>query len=117
LAQNLAHDCVDRAISFREGFQYSSLVPMSDIESRYYLRINVQNKTGVLGKIATLLSNYDVSISDLMQLDRNSPGKEEISIIILTHTALESDIRKAVTMVERYPEVNGKVKLIRVEDL
>ena len=114
-ALNLANGCPERLQSFREGALYSELIPMSDIESRYYLRITVEDKPGVLGKIATLLSNYNVSISSLMQRNRNS--EEEVSIIILTHMALESEVQKAVRMINQFPEVKSPINLIRIEDL
>ena len=114
-ALNLANNCPERTPAFREGALLSGLVPMQDIKSRYYLRIQVEDKPGVLGKIATLLSNYNVSISNLMQ--RHCGNENEVSIIILTHMAQESEVQKAIRMIEQYPEVNASVNLIRIEDL
>lgn len=111
---NLAKHSSRRLPSFSEGKQYTALVPMSDIVTRYYMRIEVVDKPGVLGKIATLLSNYNISIFSLMQkVSENSDGA---SIIILSHKAVESKVQEAIQQIEAFPEVTASVQLIRIED-
>lgn len=113
-ALNLANNCPGRLSAFHEGELCSGLIPMQDIKSRYYLRIQVEDKPGVLGKIATLLSNYNVSISNLMQ---RHCAEGKVSIIIITHMALEAEMQKAIRMIGQYPEVDNTINLIRIEDL
>lgn len=116
-ALNIKCGCVRRIASFREGKQFGKLVPMNNVRTRYYLRIEVQDKPGVLGKIATLLSSYDISISSLMQRGKENSDDDPVSIIILSHLALESKMLEAVRKIEEYPEVRGFIKLIRIEDI
>lgn len=117
VALNLAGDSSRRIASFREGAQYSNLVPMSDVMTRYYIRIEVEDKPGVLGKIATLLSSYGISISSLMQRGNGENSEGMVSIIILSHLAKESHVREATAEIEKFPEVKDNVKLIRIEDI
>ena len=114
-ALNIANHCPERLSSFREGIQFSEVVPMREIMSRYYLRIQVEDKPGVLGRIATLLSNYNVSIDSVMQ--RNRKKEKDVSIIILTHLANEAEMQKAVKMIGQFAEVKNAINLIRIEEI
>ena len=80
VALDLANGCLRRIPGIKAGAKKAETVSMDEIESRYYLRIQVQDKPGVLGSIATLLSASNISIDSLMQ----RPAGEEagdVSII------------------------------------
>ncbi len=117
VAVNMSTGCPRRLESFREQPLTAGAVPMEDITSRYYLRIQVQDKPGVLGSIATLLSSHNISISTLMQDKTAEALKGDVSIIILTHKALEKDVRLAISGIEALPGVEDKITLLRVEDI
>ena len=116
VAVNLANGTPRRLSSFRPAALSTGTIRMDDISSRYYLRIQVNDKPGVLGKVATLLSENAISIDSLMQ---RPSGKEagEVSIIILTHTAVEKDVRVAISRIEQLADVNGSITLLRIEDI
>ena len=44
---------------------------IDDLESRYYLRLNVSDQSGVLGQIARILGEEDISLAAVLQKDTN----------------------------------------------
>lgn len=89
-------------------------MPIDEITTNYYLRIQVLDKPGVLAKIAGILGERDISIVSVIQKGVIMDGY--VSIVMLTHEARESDIRNAVKTIEALDEVGGKPVVIRVED-
>ncbi len=89
--------------------------------SRYYLRFNVPDKTGVLASISRVFADYNISIASVLQKEKvcRIAGKESehiIPLVILTHKAYEIDVKKALYDIERLPVVEGEPILIRVEE-
>ena len=76
----------------------------------------MEDKPGVLGRIATLLSAHGISVDSLLQRPLTE-GAENVNIIILTHKAVEKNTRAAVQEIESLAEVSGNVTLLRIEDI
>ncbi|MBO4631825.1 MAG: homoserine dehydrogenase [Lentisphaeria bacterium] len=112
---NLAHQAPRRIASFREGPQFSNIVKMEDVKSRYYLRIQVLDMPGVLAKATRILGENDISISSLVQQEGQS--QNNVSLLIITHQTLEKHIKAAIGQINALPEVRDTVKLIRIEDI
>lgn len=112
---NLKFGSHRRVPAFRIGPQFKKLMRMEEIESRYYMRLQVQDKPGVIAKLADILGKKDISISSFIQRERQS--SKNVSLLILTHSALESSVNEAVADIEKMSEVCGKVKLFRIEDM
>ncbi len=113
---NLKFGSHRRVPAFRIGPQFRKLIPMDRVKSRYYLRIHVQDKPGVLGKIANILGSHGISISSVMQ--REGQSKTNVALIILTHQAVEGKAQAAIREIELLPETNkDKVNSIRIEDI
>ena len=64
-----------------------------DFISAYYLRLSVADESGVLAKIASVLSKYHVSIVEMIQREK-AGGKA--SIVLVTHETHEFAIKNAV---------------------
>jgi homoserine dehydrogenase len=88
-----------------------TLAPKESIETKYYLRINVDDKAGVLAKISTVLSNYDISIEAMLQ----KPLDETSNLLFATHTCKEEMIQKAIKEIETLDFVKSKPMMIRIE--
>ena len=112
---NLANQATRRISSFREGPQFSSVVKMDDVKSRYYLRIQVLDMPGVLAKAARILGENGISISSLVQQEGQS--QNNVSLLIITHQTLEQHIKSAIRQINALTEVRDTVKLIRIEDI
>lgn len=103
-----------RLLPFREGASFSGLVPMEDVITKCYIRIPVEDKPGVLAKVAALLSTHNISVEKLMQSSPDADGN--VSIVILTHDAKEGDIQAALKELAALPENTAKLRMIRMED-
>jgi homoserine dehydrogenase len=89
------------------------LLAMEEISSLYYLRCSVVDNPGVLSTIAGLLGKYNISISSVIQKGRQAGGA--VAVVMMTHRALERDVRQALAEIDRLPSVVDKTVLIRVE--
>ncbi|MBA3070703.1 MAG: homoserine dehydrogenase [Nitrospirae bacterium] len=86
---------------------------IEDIEAMYYFRFTAFDKPGVLSSISGVLGSYNISITSVIQKGR-SLG-EAVPLIVLTHTAKEKDVIKAVEEIDRHSVVADKTLYIRVE--
>ncbi len=89
--------------------------PMSDIETRYYLRMNVADRSGVLAQISKVLGDHLISISSVLQKMVDSVS-QTAEIVIMTHPAKEVAMQQALEEVTRLPVVNEISNFIRVEE-
>jgi homoserine dehydrogenase len=89
--------------------------PVSEIESRYYLRMTVADRPGVLAQIAKTLGEHLISISSVIQkeVDRMANTAE---IVIMTHPANEAAVQKALNEMAALDVVKEISNFIRVED-
>jgi homoserine dehydrogenase len=83
-----------------------------EIKSKYYLRIAVSDKVGVLEKVASILAKNNISIDNFLQ----KQGKNFVKILLSTHQAIEKDIRNAINEIEKLEFIKDKINLIRIEE-
>jgi len=87
-------------------------LPMSEVRSRYYLRMRVVDRPGVLAQIATALGNAEISIASVIQKEVDGAGAAEI--VIMTHEAREADLQGALQSVRRLHGVEDVKQTLRV---
>ncbi len=92
------------------------ILPIDEIETCYYLRLDAQDKKGVLADVTRILADADISIDAMMQKEPKQ-GEERVDVIILTHLAVEKNVNAAIAKIEALPTINGKVTRIRLETL
>jgi homoserine dehydrogenase len=92
------------------------ILPMGEVETRYYLRLRVADRPGVLADITRALADVGISIEAMVQKEPPA-GEEQVDIIMLTHLTLEKHVDAALRRVEALPVVSGKVTRIRLEEL
>ena len=92
------------------------ILPMSEIETGYYLRLRVEDKPGVLADVTRILADQGISIDAMLQREPEE-GEGETDIIILTHVCKESCPDAAIARIEGLAAQKGKVKRIRLEEL
>ncbi len=92
------------------------ILPMSEVETGYYLRLRVEDKPGVLADITRILADQAISIDAMLQREPEE-GEGETDIIILTHVCKESAADAAIAKIEALAAQKGKVKRIRLEEL
>ncbi len=92
------------------------ILPITEVETSYYLRMRVHDRPGVLADITRALADSGISIDAMMQKEPPE-GEEQVDIIMLTHLTVEKSINAAIARIEKLPVVVGKVTRIRMEQL
>jgi homoserine dehydrogenase len=87
---------------------------ISSIQSRYYLRFHVVDRPGVLARIARMVGEHSISISDVIQKERRHGSV--VPLILLTHPAHEHDVRDAIKAIDKLKVVRGKSQVLRMEE-
>ncbi|MGH1469580.1 MAG: homoserine dehydrogenase [Cellvibrionaceae bacterium] len=93
-----------------------TIQPMSELETGYYLRINVEDKPGVLSNITEIFSRMGVSIEAVIQKEAED-DEATVQLILLTNKAIEGKMMQAINEIETLGAVTGQVAYIRVETL
>ncbi|WP_053980847.1 homoserine dehydrogenase [Marinagarivorans algicola] len=93
-----------------------TILPMSDVETSYYLRLSAADKLGVLSKVTQILSDLGISIEALIQKEPKE-DQVEVPVIVLTNKVLEQKMNEAMHKIEALDTVLGSVVRIRVEAL
>jgi homoserine dehydrogenase len=86
--------------------------PIDSLLTRYYLCFWVIDKPKVLAAIASVLGDYQISIASVMQKEGGSENC--VPVIILTHKALERNIRAALAEIEKMEFIKKKTHVIRI---
>ncbi len=92
------------------------ILPMSEVETSYYLRMRVFDKPGVLADITRILADSSISIDAMVQKEPHE-GEDQVNIVMLTHLTVEKNVDAALAKIEALPVVAGKVTRIRLEQL
>ena len=92
------------------------ILPITEVETSYYLRMRVYDRPGVLADITRVLADSGISIDAMVQKEP-SAGEEQVDIIMLTHLTVEKSVNVAIAKIENLPVVAGKVTRIRMEQL
>lgn len=110
---DIARGTLDRVPAFAACAQ-GKVIPFSETSSRYYLRLNVLDKPGVIAKISTILSKTGISIASIVQPEGHEG--EAVPLILMTHRANRAAIDKARTAIAKLSSVKGPSLLLPVED-
>jgi homoserine dehydrogenase len=89
--------------------------PMDEVSTAYYLRFTVMDKPGVLAAIAGIFAEKAISIAQLIQKSA-APGEEAVPLVLLTHAALERDMKAALQEADQLAAVLKPTMLVRVEE-
>jgi homoserine dehydrogenase len=94
------------------------LRPMSQLQSRYFLRLLTIDRPGVMAAIATVLGDRGISLASVVQkesvvLGDDVPGAE---IVLTTHVASEAAVQDAIATLRQMPVVKTLGSLLRVHE-
>ena len=96
------------------GMKNIKLIPMDNIETKYYFRFSVLDRPGVLSKISGILGQHNISLATVIQKARGEAGP--VPIVMTTYKAKEKDVRQALKKIDKLSIVRGKTIFIRIED-
>ena len=86
---------------------------ISDIRSKYFVRMEVEDRSGVLASVAAVFGNNDVSIAQVMQKRKRS---EMAEVVVITETVQERHFMDAIRILEGMSLIRNISSLIRVYD-
>lgn len=87
---------------------------MARVETRYYVRVTVSDRPGVLAQIAQLLGGHGVSIAAVNQKEANA-GEQTAELVIMTHRAQKSAMQATLESIRQLPVVVRVNSFLRVE--
>ncbi|MBI4364530.1 MAG: homoserine dehydrogenase [Candidatus Latescibacteria bacterium] len=89
-------------------------LPLDEVRTKYYLRLIVEDRPGVLAQVAGCLGGSRVSVAQMFQAEGI---RGEASITMLTHDARDRDVRDAVKGIAGLPAVRKAPRAVRIFDL
>jgi homoserine dehydrogenase len=90
------------------------VVPYAETSSRYYLRLNVVDRAGVIARISTLISQEGISLASIVQPEGHEG--ETVPLVLMTHTATQAAMENALAGIAKLPAVKGPSLLLPVEN-
>lgn len=93
-----------------------SVLPPEQFKTAYYLRLNAEDKPGVLADVTRILAQHHISIDSIIQL-KPLDDCALVPVILLTQITLEKEMNAAIAEMEALPTVSGKINRIRLETL
>jgi len=92
------------------------VLPIDEVVTAFYLRLQVADETGVLARITGILAEHGISIDALLQRP-SAAGAARTDVIILTHDTVEGRMTAAIAKMQALPTTLAKIVRIRKEDL
>jgi len=89
------------------------LLSRDEIVSQYYVRLEVDDESGVLASIASTLGEFDISIESMLQ----KPSKKEdgVKLLFTTHSCKEIKMQDALKSLEKLDAVHDGIAMMRIE--
>jgi homoserine dehydrogenase len=124
-ASAVLSDLADAALDLKFGTKHrvppfvphecaGAVVPIEEVVSQYFVRLNVVDKPGVLAKIAAIFGEANIGISSVIQPEGHE-GKS-VPLIFRLHYATNGAVADALKKIGKLPGVKGPPVMIRVED-
>lgn len=90
------------------------LKSIDEIVSRYYVRLNVVDRPGVLAKVASIFATHQIGISSVIQPEGHAG--DQVPLIIMVHDAAEKNFAAALDEIARLETIKDAPVRLRVED-
>ncbi|HZL45611.1 MAG TPA: homoserine dehydrogenase [Opitutaceae bacterium] len=113
-ALDLRHGTPQRVPAFVAHACKGRVVPLAETSSRFYLRLDVMDRPGVIAKISAILSTKGISISSIIQPEGHEG--ETVPVILMTHVANRAAMERCDAAIAKLPAVKGPSRLLPVED-
>jgi homoserine dehydrogenase len=90
-----------------------AVLPMDEVVSRYYVRLNVADRPGTLAKIAAIFGAANIGISSVIQPESHEASN--VPLIFMIHDAQNGALQKALAKIQKLSVVKSAPVMIRVE--
>lgn len=91
VARNIVHGCNGRISC--TCFKHLPVMAMEDVHSKYFLRVEVEDRIGVLAEMANVFAELKVSVEQIIQKQKKGDSTE---IVVITDKVREGDFKEAV---------------------
>ena len=110
VARNINNDCQGLLNSIEN--RGLPILPISEIRTRYYLRLILADEPGALAAVTEILGRMRVSIA---RVNQAASDKGAAEVVFITHEAVEGDMQEAVALIRELAVTRKILSLIRVE--
>lgn len=113
---DIARDSKSPMLGYKAPFELNALklLDPSEIRTKYYFRLRVEDKVGVLAKITNLMSENNLSIDSLLQKPKDE--SPYATLFFTTHTSVEKDVRRTMEILQEQEFVKEKPFMMRIEE-
>ena len=124
-ASAVLSDLADAALDLKFGTKHrvppfvphehnGAVVQIDEVVSRYFVRLNVVDKPGVLAKISAIFGGANIGISSVIQPEGHEG--ESVPLILMLHDAPNGAVTRALQKIGKLVVVKGAPVMIRVEN-
>jgi homoserine dehydrogenase len=113
-ALDLHHSSENRVPPFVPHERHGAVQPIEDSVARYYVRLSVVDKPGVIAQVSAILGQAKISIASLIQPEGHEG--DAVPLILMMHAAPYSAMSRALRSIGQLPTVKAPPMMIRVED-
>ncbi|MCH8162908.1 MAG: homoserine dehydrogenase, partial [Proteobacteria bacterium] len=92
------------------------ILPMEEVETAYYLRMQAIDRPGVLAEVTAILGDLGISIEAILQKEPEE-GASHVPIIFLTQRVQEKNMNEAIEKIKNLDVIEGDITRIRMETL
>lgn len=110
ICRDIVYGCEGRIGDYT--YENIPIKPMSKMKSRFYVRLCIPDRPGVLGEVGMLFGDSGVSIAQAMQKD--STNSEDAEFVIITHEVLEEKFDEALARLNGADSVRQVENVIRI---
>ena len=113
---DIARDGKSPMLGYKAPFEINALglLDPSEICTKYYFRLRVEDKVGVLAKITNLMSENNLSIDSLLQKPKDE--SPHATLFFTTHASVEKDVRRTMEILQEQEFVKEKPFMMRIEE-
>jgi homoserine dehydrogenase len=104
--------CEEDALTYARLGAGIAIAPLDEITGRFYLRLTVQDRPGVLAEVARVLAERRISIATMIQ--HEDRGRQTATLIFTTHVSNELSVNQAIARLRRLRSVLGAPLLLRI---
>ncbi len=91
----------------------SCVINIDEIENSFYIRLDVNDKPGVMAQIAKVFGDNNVSLASVLQRQKLNPV---VPLVLITHSVKEKDLYNSLEEIENLEDVIEVSSVIRVEN-
>ena len=99
----------------KEAAATGGVRPISELETRYYIRLTAADRPGVLAQVGGVFAEHNISIASAIQKETDEVA-QRAEIVLMTHRANEAEMQQAIVELEALETVAEVGNLIRVEE-